>query len=45
MNHIRSQGIKIIEGPVSRTGAQGIITSFYFRDLDGNLLEVVSYQL
>ncbi len=41
--HIRSCGVEIIEGPVSRTGATGGIASIYFRDPDGNLIEVSNY--
>lgn len=33
-------GIAIIEGPVPRTGAAGELNSVYFRDPDGNLIEV-----
>ena len=44
MEHVRSKGIRIIEGPVTRTGATGPITSFYFRDPDGNLIELASYE-
>lgn len=40
MQHVTNQGIDIIEGPVKRTGSQGPIMSFYFRDPDGNLIEV-----
>lgn len=40
MAHVRNSGINIIEGPVIRTGATGPIMSFYFRDPDGNLIEV-----
>ena len=41
MEHVKSQGVEIVEGPVERTGAVGKILSFYFRDPDGNLVEVV----
>jgi len=40
MDHIRSKGIEIIEGPVTRTGATGPINSIYIRDPDTNLIEV-----
>ena len=33
-------GVEIIEGPVEREGAAGTIRSVYFRDPDGNLIEV-----
>ena len=41
--HLHSQDIQIIEGPVQRTGACGTIQSLYFRDPDGNLIEVSNY--
>ena len=41
--HVRSCGVTIIEGPVPKTGAKGPIESFYFRDPDGNLIEVATY--
>ena len=44
MTHIRGMGITIIDGPVLRTGALGSIISFYFRDPDGNLIEVANYK-
>jgi catechol 2,3-dioxygenase-like lactoylglutathione lyase family enzyme len=42
MKHVISKGVKIIEGPVARTGATGPIISFYFRDPDQNLIEVAN---
>jgi len=38
--HLNDLGVKVIEGPVKRTGAQGPIISIYLRDPDGNLIEV-----
>lgn len=38
--HLRAEGVAILEGPVRRTGATGPIESVYFRDPDGNLIEV-----
>ncbi|MDH3388181.1 MAG: VOC family protein [Gammaproteobacteria bacterium] len=40
---LQRQDIDIIEGPVKRTGASGEIVSAYFRDPDGNLIEVSNY--
>ena len=44
MDHVQGNGVSIIEGPVTRTGATGKIISFYFRDPDGNLIEVSNYE-
>jgi catechol 2,3-dioxygenase-like lactoylglutathione lyase family enzyme len=43
VDHLRAQGVPVEEGPVARTGATGPITSVYFRDPDGNLVEVSTY--
>ena len=42
--HLRQCGVEIIDGPITRTGALGPMTSHYCRDPDGNLIEVASYQ-
>lgn len=41
--HLASCGVEVIEGPVERTGAMGPMESVYFRDPDGNLIEISSY--
>ena len=40
---LTASGVAIEEGPVSRTGARGPITSVYVRDPDRNLVELSSY--
>lgn len=40
IEHLSVQGVEIILGPVERTGAAGKLESVYFRDPDGNLIEV-----
>jgi catechol 2,3-dioxygenase-like lactoylglutathione lyase family enzyme len=42
MAHVKHCNVEIIEGPVERTGANGPIRSFYFRDPDDNLIEVAN---
>jgi catechol 2,3-dioxygenase-like lactoylglutathione lyase family enzyme len=44
VEHLDSCGVELVEGPVTRTGAVGRIESVYFRDPDGNLVEVSNYR-
>ena len=43
LDHLKANGVPVEEGPVRREGALGPITSVYFRDPDGNLIEVANY--
>lgn len=43
IEHLEKNNVTVSEGPVSRTGAVGEILSVYFRDPDGNLIEVSNY--
>ncbi|XP_065063338.1 glyoxalase domain-containing protein 5-like [Rhopilema esculentum] len=43
IRHLKTWNIPVEEGPVTRTGALGQINSVYFRDYDGNLIEVSNY--
>ena len=38
--HLTSASVEIEEGPVPKTGARAKLKSIYFRDPDGNLVEV-----
>jgi catechol 2,3-dioxygenase-like lactoylglutathione lyase family enzyme len=40
---LKEQGVVVAEGPVQKTGALGPMMSVYFRDPDGNLIEVSNY--
>lgn len=42
--HLETSQADILEGPVTRTGALGPITSFYLRDPDLNLIEISHYR-
>ena len=44
IDHLAACNIPLVEGPVNRTGAIGKIVSAYFRDPDGNLIEVSNYK-
>lgn len=41
--HLQACGVAVELGPVPRIGALGKMTSVYFRDPDGNLVEVAQY--
>ena len=42
--HLEQHGVSVETGPVERLGARGEGTSVYFRDPDGSLLELISYE-
>ncbi|MGR5419392.1 VOC family protein [Vibrio diabolicus] len=44
IDHLNKESVKIIEGPVEKSGAVGAIQSVYFLDPDKNLIEVSVYQ-
>ena len=44
IEHVRSCGVAIVEGPVPKTGATGPMSSIYVRDPDGNLVEISNYE-
>jgi catechol 2,3-dioxygenase-like lactoylglutathione lyase family enzyme len=43
--HLRAENVPLVAGPVARRGALGPLRSIYFRDPDGNLVEVAEYVL
>jgi catechol 2,3-dioxygenase-like lactoylglutathione lyase family enzyme len=43
IDHLRAHQVDVELGPVRRQGARGEGTSIYFRDPDGSLLELISY--
>jgi catechol 2,3-dioxygenase-like lactoylglutathione lyase family enzyme len=44
VDHLRSRGVEVELGPVTRRGVRGEGTSVYFRDPDGSLLEFIAYE-
>jgi catechol 2,3-dioxygenase-like lactoylglutathione lyase family enzyme len=40
---LRDAGVTITEGPVTKNGALGPMTSYYCRDPEGNLVEIANY--
>jgi catechol 2,3-dioxygenase-like lactoylglutathione lyase family enzyme len=43
IERLEAAGVAVLEGPVTKSGARGPITSVYFADPDGNLIEVARY--
>jgi catechol 2,3-dioxygenase-like lactoylglutathione lyase family enzyme len=43
LEHLWRNGVEVELGPLEREGARGTGTSIYFRDPDGNLLELIVY--
>ena len=41
--HLQACGVALVQGPVPKSGATGQLQSVYFRDPDGNLVEVSNY--
>ena len=40
LEHLNTCGITILEGPVKRIGATGLLQSIYIQDPDGNLIKI-----
>ena len=41
--HVRACEVRVVAGPVPKTGATGPMSSIYVRDPDGNLVEISNY--
>jgi catechol 2,3-dioxygenase-like lactoylglutathione lyase family enzyme len=44
VEHLAARGVEIEVGPTARGGARGDGQSAYFRDPDGTLVELISYE-
>jgi len=42
--HLRENGVEVEQGPIVRHGGRGQGVSVYFRDPDGSLLELITYE-
>ena len=40
IKELHKRGIRVVQGPISKTGAQGPLCSVYIRDPDRNLIEI-----
>ncbi len=40
VKHLKREAVSVVDGPGERSGATGTILSVYFKDPDGNLVEV-----
>jgi len=45
LHHLQSENVAVELGPVERNGANGPMTSIYFRDPEHNLIEVSQYSV
>jgi len=43
MEHLTEHGVEVLQGPEEKIGALGPMESIYFRDPDGNLVEISRY--
>ena len=43
IDHFKAENVAVEVGPIPKSGAIGNLTSIYFRDPDGNLLELSNY--
>lgn len=43
IEHLKGYDVNVIDGPVVRSEVMGKVVSAYFRDPDGNLIEVSNY--
>lgn len=43
LKRLADEGVAVEKGPTAQTGALGPMTSVYFRDPSGNLIEVANY--